>query len=67
MVWVFMVAGICLLALIYWMVLLWLGLPTLMKVPEEKKGAFNIVVLLWLIVLSFACHYVSKRLFAAIM
>ena len=36
---------------IYTLVLYWLGLPKMMKVPEEKKVGFNIVVFLCIIVL----------------
>jgi hypothetical protein len=38
------------LAGIYSLVLYWLGLPKLMKVPEDKKVVFNIVVLISVIV-----------------
>ncbi|MDR2173475.1 MAG: YIP1 family protein [Burkholderiales bacterium] len=40
------------LASIYSLVLCWLGLPKLMKVPEEKKVIFSIVVLVSVIVVS---------------
>ncbi|MCL2872508.1 MAG: YIP1 family protein [Betaproteobacteria bacterium] len=36
---------------IYTLVLYWLGLPKMMKVPEEKKAGFNIVVFVCIIVL----------------
>ncbi|MDR2244667.1 MAG: YIP1 family protein [Burkholderiales bacterium] len=41
-----------LLAAIYSLVLYWLGLPKLMKVPEDKKVVFCIVVLVSVIVVS---------------
>jgi hypothetical protein len=47
------------LAGIYSLVLYWLGLPKLMKVPEEKKVGFNITV--------FVCAIVAGIVAATIM
>ncbi|MDR0251015.1 MAG: YIP1 family protein [Burkholderiales bacterium] len=51
-------APLVVLGSIYSLVLYWLGLPKLMKVPEEKKIVFNIVVLVSVIVVGVVLAFI---------
>ncbi|MDR0770259.1 MAG: YIP1 family protein [Burkholderiales bacterium] len=55
-----------LLAAIYSLVLYWLGLPKLMKVPEEKKIGFNITVFVCMIVVGIVVSVVMGAIGAGL-